>query len=177
MKLLLHTPGININGNDLNGMTPLMWAEERGYANITKLIRDRVDDLTSQAIDAIKQDNIELFKSIIAQIGINVIDSNGDTFLHKAIKHKRLEIVRFILFTDPSLLEICNAEGKDGIELSVGYPEIFELIKTLVPKENSCAHCSRPSDKRCGRCNKVHYCSVECQKHNWKAHKPNCTAA
>lgn len=31
--------------------------------------------------------------------------------------------------------------------------------------------------RRCSRCRKVAYCSTECQKANWKAHKPECTPA
>ena len=31
--------------------------------------------------------------------------------------------------------------------------------------------------KRCVRCYLVHYCSRECQKADWKVHKPKCNAA
>lgn len=39
----------------------------------------------------------------------------------------------------------------------------------------ACATCGilgKPD--KCSGCNKVHYCSAECQKEDWKAHKPNC---
>ncbi len=29
--------------------------------------------------------------------------------------------------------------------------------------------------KQCGRCRKVGYCSVECQKSHWKTHKKECS--
>ena len=31
--------------------------------------------------------------------------------------------------------------------------------------------------KRCSRCKQAYYCSVACQKKDWKTHKPNCTPA
>ncbi len=30
---------------------------------------------------------------------------------------------------------------------------------------------------RCGRCTKIAYCSVECQKAHWKLHKKTCSKA
>lgn len=30
--------------------------------------------------------------------------------------------------------------------------------------------------KRCSRCQKAHYCSIECQKRAWKQHKKDCSA-
>ncbi|KAJ7783495.1 hypothetical protein DFH07DRAFT_727660 [Mycena maculata] len=42
-----------------------------------------------------------------------------------------------------------------------------------------CAKCSTQDDgdqfKRCSRCKKTVYCSVECQRADWKSHKPLCT--
>eukprot|EP01083_Nonionella_stella_P059146 154753_1 len=50
----------------------------------------------------------------------------------------------------------------------------------LVPwfKQYACATCKRVVQvglsKRCGRCRKVRYCDRNCQKSDWKAHKPHC---
>lgn len=40
---------------------------------------------------------------------------------------------------------------------------------------STCSHCnsSNPAFK-CSSCKKVYYCSVECQKDDWKSHKCNC---
>ncbi len=50
-----------------------------------------------------------------------------------------------------------------------------ELAGRPVPKK-CCAWCKHESVPlmRCSGCMKVRYCSVECQKHHRKEHKPDC---
>lgn len=38
----------------------------------------------------------------------------------------------------------------------------------------SCANCSKPAETRCSACITTYYCSKDCQKSDWKNHKPNC---
>ncbi|SOV21532.1 MYND finger protein, putative [Plasmodium sp. DRC-Itaito] len=43
-------------------------------------------------------------------------------------------------------------------------------------KVNACEHCYKEQNlKRCGRCKKVYYCSVECQKSDYVFHKRICS--
>lgn len=48
---------------------------------------------------------------------------------------------------------------------------------------DSCQHCGIKQDevdgafKKCSGCKAVRYCSPECQRSAWKAHKPLCSAA
>ena len=37
-----------------------------------------------------------------------------------------------------------------------------------------CNLCSQTASKRCSACQIVNYCSAECQRKDWKDHKPNC---
>ena len=46
---------------------------------------------------------------------------------------------------------------------------------------NSCATCLKAervteASNRCTRCKLAYYCSKKCQKDDWPAHKPHCTA-
>jgi hypothetical protein len=59
----------------------------------------------------------------------------------------------------------------DGKELS---------LKAECVARAGCAAAGCASDEAssvCGRCEAVRYCSRECQRTDWKAHKPVCTAA
>ena len=63
-------------------------------------------------------------------------------------------------------------------------PELGPLLihdqyvgKNLTPEELAlaCGTCGkREASKVCGGCNRVRYCSVDCQKAAWKGHKPVC---
>ncbi|KAJ7507372.1 hypothetical protein B0H11DRAFT_1849934 [Mycena galericulata] len=50
-----------------------------------------------------------------------------------------------------------------------------------VPKDLEAGRCSvcrgkgKPKMRRCSKCQKVRYCSQDCQRKNWEAHKPKCT--
>lgn len=51
---------------------------------------------------------------------------------------------------------------------------------TSVAPQTACTCCGAASDslKRCGRCHAVSYCSVDCQRRDWKAgHKSACTVS
>lgn len=37
-----------------------------------------------------------------------------------------------------------------------------------------CAVCGEPGNKRCSKCNRVTYCSQDCQKKHWRVHKTEC---
>ncbi|KAJ6475683.1 hypothetical protein DFH09DRAFT_1217362 [Mycena vulgaris] len=51
------------------------------------------------------------------------------------------------------------------------------LIKFCAGSNDLCYRCNKPGDpklRRCARCHVTRYCSSECQKEDWKLHKPIC---
>lgn len=46
--------------------------------------------------------------------------------------------------------------------------------QTVKTNAHSCNACGKSASKQCSRCKKVHYCSLECQKNDWPAHKQYC---
>lgn len=71
--------------------------------------------------------------------------------------------------------------------IEIEQEEVVELAKTLneaynieffaeveKPEETLCNVCQKPAEKKCARCQLVYYCSVECQKEDWKVHKSGC---
>jgi hypothetical protein len=59
----------------------------------------------------------------------------------------------------------------DGKELSLK----AECVAKAGCAAAGCA--SEEASSACGRCEAVRYCSRECQRTDWKAHKPVCTAS
>ena len=52
----------------------------------------------------------------------------------------------------------------------------YENHKVLQKYVRVCKYCKdfAVGLKKCGKCRAVHYCGRECQKNDWKNHKPNC---
>lgn len=220
-KRLLQIPGININTTCPSGKTAyIRFCEWQQFD--AELIKNKIDELTVKCFQAIsdfakssesakiKKDareettrNLELIKSITAQIGHNIFDVNGDTLLHKAFSCNATDIVLFLLRDTPdarNLFDIPNKNGLLPLELVNPTSPLFHLcldlafaskkkdIKSLFmglinwrsesdieAVSNACAYCLRQyCTKRCGRCKTTYYCSQECQKNHWKAHKQIC---
>ncbi|RXW25415.1 hypothetical protein EST38_g392 [Candolleomyces aberdarensis] len=67
-----------------------------------------------------------------------------------------------------------SAQGNTAAELKGMFNE---SKKEIVDKEDSCKRCKQPGKPKllvCSRCKGVKYCSAQCQKADWKAHKGVC---
>jgi hypothetical protein len=42
------------------------------------------------------------------------------------------------------------------------------------PPTKRCDYCGKKAIGYCGKCEKIYYCSKECQKEQWKFHKGEC---
>lgn len=63
--------------------------------------------------------------------------------------------------------EICGALEKMGATRA-------DALARVNAVRTACHRCGRPSDKQCTRCKVRRYCSIECQRADWPAHKPHC---
>lgn len=61
-----------------------------------------------------------------------------------------------------------------GVEVNGKLMGPEELYKPYDSK--TCNLCQKPRSAKCGACKGVGYCSAECQKADWPAHKQNCRA-
>ena len=53
----------------------------------------------------------------------------------------------------------------------------LKIIQLLTGVESKrCAHCNsfKEGMKHCARCKNISYCDANCQRANWRKHKPNC---
>ena len=78
---------------------------------------------------------------------------------------KRARVVSFDVRTGRYAVSL-----EDGKELSLK----AECVARAGCAAAGCA--SEEASSVCGRCEAVRYCSRECQRTDWKAHKPACTA-
>lgn len=201
VKLLLDIPGININYQNKMGKTAYTFPGNR-IGTTKALIKNKIYELTNKAFHAIKADDINTFKAIIAQIGIDkIIDQDGNSFLHKAFFHNATAIIFFLLqnYNPQELLCTQNQNGQLPLELINPTSALFEYFVDLAyacPSKSSrvgkssiqmsgqrqvkspvCAVCTKAASKFCSKCKQVYYCSADCQKSDWQIHKKLCGSA
>ena len=62
----------------------------------------------------------------------------------------------------------------DEIDKIISSEEYEKLEMRKLEGTNNCHGCGKPSNKTCSRCKKAKYCSIACQRENWKYHKNVC---
>lgn len=188
-KFMLEHDQFKINAKNKAGKTALSLAKERDHQNFVSLIENKLYELQAHALLTILTNDNHGLQSIINKIGVmEPIDAENNTLLHKACKANMPETVRLILHNaeDPrQLIELKNKNGQTALELVNPTSAIVDLFmdmafatdsnSKILKTEKKCAQCTTPQCKEfCGRCKKVYYCSVGCQKKHWKTHKKSC---
>ncbi|TFK66409.1 ankyrin [Pluteus cervinus] len=132
---------------------------------------------------------LDLAKALL-EAGANVNHQNryGETAMNGAFQHSHTGAVD-LLMEYKADLNIPDADGLTSMKffLSCG-PQITATVRKWLKKMNGeeeapltqkrcdyeeCGATDKPL-KNCGRCKVARYCSVECQRKHWKAHKPMC---
>mmetsp|Transcript_65358 Transcript_65358/g.156259 ORF Transcript_65358/g.156259 Transcript_65358/m.156259 type:complete len:631 (-) Transcript_65358:80-1972(-) len=65
-------------------------------------------------------------------------------------------------------------EAEEKRQANALYREDLQKRLAATPKRDRCRECWEPGRLICRRCNKVRYCSPECQKNNWEVHSQVC---
>lgn len=133
VKLILNKRTLRIGMQDKYQKTALIYAQEYKHTNIVKLIQDKISELTNKIFEAIKNNDLAKFKSIVWQIDI-VNDHSGNTFLHTAFAHNATDIITYILgkLPDPrEFLDIRNNTGQLALELTAPTSDLFKFCMDL----------------------------------------------
>lgn len=197
VKLLLDAPDIDIFVQNRWGNTCLTIAKEKKFVQIEELINKKICELTQVAFKAIDDLDIETLRKLIKQIKVETAaNQEGDTLAHAAFTKNSPEAIGAILLAAKDPRELLLAQNKKGqlpLELINPTTPIFNLFldiafapsfKTRVYSfitellnldKNRCGHCNKKNcSARCAQCKKVYYCSQDCQKAHWPAHKDIC---
>ncbi len=73
----------------------------------------------------------------------------------------------------------CRSKGRAILQLTMSKQAHKPGLASAGPEMLLCRNCfklEKGQYQRCGRCTGPPYCSIECQKADWKRHKPDCNA-
>jgi predicted Zn-dependent peptidase len=89
--------------------------------------------------------------------------------IRKQATHESIQALAQRIFKPDNLVIAYSSQQNMNTELG-------EVISRLIDNVN-CRICSRPSQYVCNACSCIHYCSKECQKTDWLAHRSVCVKA
>ena len=84
--------------------------------------------ICSRLFYLIYSDNLELFKSLVKKIDINIaLNEFGDTLLHKSVKYKNINFIKYLLENGINV-NIIDSYGFNALCYDSVNPEIFEIL-------------------------------------------------
>ena len=114
---LISSPDVDINAQDINGMTPLMFAIQSGHYGI---FEDLIDNL---------------YGKFSFEFNFNIQDNNGKTALHYAAEYKSMNYTNLLIhkfITKDSVdLNIQDKDGKTALHYAVE-KDNADVVKSLV---------------------------------------------
>lgn len=197
VKLLLEAKArvnaqITSEGED-NGCTPLHGAAQMGNVAVIRLLSHYGAHI--EACDAKSLTPLHAAAgqgkadAVICLLELNANsearDRGGFTPLHHAAAKNHIEVARTLLQHGAEPDPVSNGEREKAVtpqELaqSKAHTDIVKLINSVVKSKSGCSVCAKTKKAdgvqllKCSACLICYYCSAECQKVDWEAHRPLC---
>ncbi|XP_038104288.1 uncharacterized protein LOC119765139 [Culex quinquefasciatus] len=136
-KQILNKFGFNIDWKERLGEEALLFAVERGYEYVVKLLityNFDVNGLNMKLTPLMLANRIEIYKSLLSAGASQYSEySDGNTWLHITAKNKSREIVEHVLREDPTLINKTNKLGETALHIAVknNNKNIVELLLDL----------------------------------------------
>lgn len=142
----------NVNDVDADGFTPLHAAAQNGHLHLVEFLVQSV------------------------KVAVDVRSTKGSTPLICALRFAHTKVVKWLVkFGQANVRLHSNFGAPVEVARRFAYlgPHAAALSEWL---SRPCARtgCLRRGSKKCGGCFKARYCSTECQRQHWEAHKEHC---
>jgi ankyrin repeat protein len=180
--------GADKNAKLNNETTPLVTAAHNGNISIVRALlasgadTDALDNDRSTALMRAAQAGHASCVRALLTHGCNVdaVNSRGNTALLCATHNNHSDCIRLLMRKGGADTSITSAQmsGKTPLEHAIAKGDAdAETIREL---RRVCGACGTTPDKnkgkfnKCGACQAMYYCSVECQRVDWPKHKGEC---
>ncbi len=197
--LLKHKAAVDARATEgLNkGNTPLFGAAEGGHVDIMKILIEegKADVLACNEFGlnlfhcVAMNGQAEALAFLLTNVPdvaacINARDVQDFSPLLWAVAKGRTEVAKILIEhgADP---EQAAKEGLTPLSCAIAQQNkpLEKFLKSVIKSKSGCSVCGKKKEecpdglKKCGTCLVVYYCSAECQKHDWKEHRPICWKA
>ncbi|KAL7526296.1 hypothetical protein ACHAWF_001714, partial [Thalassiosira exigua] len=117
---------------------------------------------------------------------VNDFDRFGTLSLHEVFMSERTDVAQFLVDRGISvdIAPVCGNTIRKMVHTPTlfGPSTMYGIIRNYITRKecdekNRCQGCGEIFSRKlssCGRCKKVFYCSEQCQKSHWRAHKTEC---
>lgn len=178
----------------VKGNTPLHGAAQSGNVEIMELLIDAGADVATcndlghfplhygAMIGNCKALRFLLSKIPDKDAQFRKLCSQGYSPLHWAVVKGFGEAAKILIENgaDPEM-PAGNGLTPLGIAAAQNHKLLEKFLKSVIKSRSGCATCAKKKDEctlmLCGGCKIIYYCSQECQKADWKEHKPICWKA
>ncbi|KAI0752538.1 hypothetical protein C8Q80DRAFT_1117939 [Daedaleopsis nitida] len=115
---------------------------------------------------------------ILRQSANASVVANGGLFINATPLEQKvvLKVLKSNAHLVPPDFVVDRQPGEERYKVSVLLPVgplDFDVLAKLNEKQG-CVICGKRTTSRCAQCQSVSYCGAECQRADWKAHKPAC---
>ena len=145
--------GADVNAHDINGFTPLHHAVKYCNEGMVTVLLKHGGNPNSKSRYSVKP--LSILTSTFSESEMKVVD---------------ILIEYNSRLTDKKEID----ELRTSVETS-GTKDLAIKVRESHPRDSEeCEKCSKPAPKKCSACSKVYYCTIACQKKDWKFHKITC---
>ena len=147
--------GANPNAHDIHGFTPLLHAMYYGHEGMIAALLNKGANPNCESIYG--------FRPLTMFVNIREWSEHNLSTISMLLQY------RATLTKEVDMQDIRSSMEKHGDK------DLIARVREALPrKKNECEKCTMPAEKKCSACSRVFYCSLTCQKWDWKFHKLSC---
>jgi ankyrin repeat protein len=179
--------GADVNSPDEDGWTPVLIAAQYGHVHVIRALAEHGADLNTPNNDgttpvyiAAQEGHVEVIKVLVKHgADMNTPKDDGGTPVLAAAHRGHADVIKLLYKLGADMKLDSTQFSMKQLAQDENNTKALQRINKILNKLNSNCELCGSSSKRlkvCSKCEKVRYCSRECQVQDYKKHKKECHA-